>query len=97
MDVEAGSRGAVSVPSGLGCFPLWQQQHATPGGGHPACSAAKPHAGLAARSSAAAAAGFGPGSVMQRNLLSPAVFPVQLGQLAWQQPAAKHKYLVHVL
>ncbi len=87
----------MSVPSGLGCFPLWQQQHAAPGGGHPACSAAKPHAGLAAQSSAAAASGFGPGSVMQRNLLSPAVFPVQLGQLALQQPAAKHKHLVHVL
>ncbi len=32
-----------------------------------------------------------------RYLLSQAGYPMQLGQLAWQQPAAKHKYLVHVL
>jgi len=89
MNVMAGSRGAVSVPSGLGCFPLWPQQHATPAGGHPACSAAKPRAGLAAQSSAAAVAGSGPCSVTPRHLLSQAGFPMQPGQLAWQQPATK--------
>ena len=84
------------MPSGLGYFPLWQQQHATPADGHPACSAAKPRAGPAAQSSAAAAFGFGPCFETPRNLLSQAEFPMQLGQLAWQQPAAKHKCLVNV-
>ncbi len=36
-------------------------------------------------------------SVMLRHLLSQAGLLVQLGQLAWQQPATKHKHLVHVL
>ena len=86
----------MSMPSGLGCFPLGQQQNAAPAGVHPACSAAKPHAGLAAQSSAAAVSGFGLCSVTLRNLLSRAEFPMQLGQLAWQQPATKHTYLGHV-
>lgn len=94
--LQQGSRGALSVPSGLGCFPLWQQQHATPAGDHPACFAAKPHADLAAQSSATAAFGFGHGSETPRNLLTRAGFPGQLGQLAWQRPAAKHKCLVNI-